>query len=225
MIEVKGLTKKFAQRVIFENVNCQLAEGKSYAIIGKSGTGKTTFLNILGGLETATAGTVMVDDQPVSTKNLPQLRRDKFGFIFQNFGLVDKETVAYNLKIGLANQRLSRQEQTIAMKEVLQQLGLANVDLKQRIFTLSGGEQQRLALARLLLKKPTIIFADEPTGSLDAANADEVTQHLLHDFGDQATIIVATHTAEVWRHCDYLIRVENCRITITENIVKGEKPA
>lgn len=157
------MSKLFEKRIVFENVDFSLKEGASYAIVGKSGVGKTTFLNILGGLENPTSGQVLIDDVEVNEKNLPNLRRLKFGFIFQNFGLIDNETVRENLLIGLANQNLSQHEKDVAIKKVLKELDLGNLELNQKIYTLSGGEQQRVALARIILKKSKIIFADEPT--------------------------------------------------------------
>ena len=108
MIIINKMSKLFEKRIVFENVDFSLKEGASYAIVGKSGVGKTTFLNILGGLENPTSGKVLIDDVEVNEKNLPNLRRVKFGFIFQNFGLIDNETVRENLLIGLANQNLSQ---------------------------------------------------------------------------------------------------------------------
>ncbi|MDF7683741.1 ATP-binding cassette domain-containing protein [Lactobacillus sp. ESL0679] len=217
MIKVEKLSKKFKQKTIFDDINCSLATGKSYAIVGKSGAGKTTFLNILSGLEAPTSGKVMIDDITVNAKNQKKLYRDYCGFIFQNFGLIDTETVKQNLDLGFANQKLSRAEKEAKMKAVLSHLGLDYLDSKQKIYTLSGGEQQRIALARIILKKPQVIFADEPTGSLDAENGKVVLHSLLNDFGSDATVIIATHAQEVWQQCDYVITIENKQIQLREN--------
>lgn len=211
------MSKLFEKRIVFENVDFSLKEGASYAIVGKSGVGKTTFLNILGGLENPTSGKVLIDDVEVNEKNLPNLRRVKFGFIFQNFGLIDNETVRENLLIGLANQNLSQYEKDVAIKKVLKELDLGNLELNQKIYTLSGGEQQRVALARIILKKAKIIFADEPTGSLDSENSNLILRHLLTDFGRDATILIATHSPEVWQKCDYVIKIKNQKSELIKN--------
>lgn len=217
MIIINKMSKLFEKRIVFENVDFSLKEGASYAIVGKSGVGKTTFLNILGGLENPTSGKVLIDDVEVNEKNLPNLRRVKFGFIFQNFGLIDNETVRENLLIGLANQNLSQYEKDVAIKKVLKELDLGNLELNQKIYTLSGGEQQRVALARIILKKAKIIFADEPTGSLDSENSNLILRHLLTDFGRDATILIATHSPEVWQKCDYVIKIKNQKSELIKN--------
>ena len=143
MIEIKNLSKRFDKKIVLNKINCQLEAGLSYAIVGKSGVGKTTFLNILSGLESPTAGEVMIDHGAVNNKNLPKLRREKFSFIFQNFGLIDEETVADNLQIAFANQKLTKSQQKLAMRTVLDELDLKYLSLDQKIHTLSGGEQQK----------------------------------------------------------------------------------
>lgn len=217
MIVIENVTKKFGKRIVLQEVSCNLSPGTSYAIIGKSGVGKTTFLNIIGGLENPTSGKVIIDKQALTTKNLKMLRRDKFGFIFQNFGLIDNESIGANLEIGLSNQKINKSKGIVAMKAVLNKLGLENLSLKQTIHTLSGGEQQRIALARIILKKPQIIFADEPTGSLDGDNAKLIIDHLLNDFDEQATILIATHDPNVWQRCDYVIEIINQNVQIIKN--------
>lgn len=221
MIEIKNLSKRFDKKIVLNKINCQLEAGLSYAIVGKSGAGKTTFLNILSGLESPTAGEVMIDHEAVNNKNLPKLRREKFGFIFQNFGLIDEETVADNLQIAFANQKIAKKQQTLEMRAILDELDLKNLPLDQKIYALSGGEQQRVALARIILKKPTIVFADEPAGSLDAENSKLIIDHLLTDFGPKAKILIATHDPQVWNRCDRVISIENQQIVITKN--NGEK--
>lgn len=219
MIKVEHLTKKFKEKTIFENINCNLETGKSYAIVGNSGAGKTTFLNVLSGLEEPTAGKVFIDDLLVNAKNQRKLYREDCGFVFQNFALIDTETVRQNLRLGLANQKLAKTEADTKMKAALSQVGLASIPLKQKIYTLSGGEQQRVALARVILKEPKEIFADEPTGSLDADNGQIVLKTLLTGFDPTATVVIATHDPAVWQQCDYVIKIANKKITITNKEV------
>ena len=216
MIKIRNLTKKFKEKTIFEDVSCTLETGKSYAIVGKSGAGKTTFLNILSGLEKATSGKVEFNDLNINSKNRKKLYRDYFGFVFQNFALIDTETVKQNLRLGLTNSKLSKTEKDNKMRAALAQVGLGKMQLQQKIYTLSGGEQQRVALARIILKEPKVIFADEPTGSLDAENSQLVLRTLLTSFDSDATVVIATHDPMVWQQCDYVIEIENQKIKITK---------
>ncbi|BAN75611.1 MULTISPECIES: ATP-binding cassette domain-containing protein [Lacticaseibacillus] len=207
MINARKISKSFGEKMILNKVSYQFENGKSYAIIGKSGSGKTTLLNILGGLEEPSSGLVELNGLAVSKANVQKMWRDHLGFIFQNFGLIENGTVEANLKIGFANRRLNKSGSRSAMKQALAQVELENLPLNQRVFTLSGGEQQRIALARALLKKPDVILADEPTGSLDPENTDIVLRVLFNSFGPEATIIIATHSQEVWQKCDYVIQI------------------
>lgn len=216
MIKIRNLTKKFKEKTIFEDVSCTLETGKSYAIVGKSGAGKTTFLNILSGLEKTTSGKVEFNDLNINSKNRKKLYRDYFGFVFQNFALIDTETVKQNLRLGLTNSKLSKTEKDNKMRAALAQVGLVKMQLQQKIYTLSGGEQQRVALARIILKEPKVIFADEPTGSLDAENSQLVLRTLLTSFDSDATVVIATHDPMVWQQCDYVIEIENQKIKITK---------
>lgn len=217
MIKVEHLTKKFNDKIIFNDINCNLESGKSYAIVGKSGAGKTTLLNLLSGLEKPTTGEVKVADIKVNSKSRKKLYRDYLGFIFQNFGLIDTETVRQNLDLSFANQELSKAEKETKMKSALSHVGLNKLQLQQKVYTLSGGEQQRVALARIILKPPKVIFADEPTGSLDAENGQVVLKTLLTGFDSAATIIIATHDQNVWQKCDYVIEIKNSGIIMSKN--------
>ncbi len=217
MIKVEHLTKKFQEKVIFEDINCTLETGKAYAIVGKSGAGKTTFLNVLSGLEQPSSGKVVISDLTVNGKNRKKLYRTTFGFIFQNFGLIDTETVKQNLELGLVNQKLTRGQKSERMHAALKQVGLEKMPFNQKVYTLSGGEQQRIALARILLKTPKVIFADEPTGSLDSENSQVVLKTLLNNFDPAATIVIATHDPSVWQECDYLIKIADKKIKIISN--------
>lgn len=217
MIKVEHLTKKFQEKVIFEDINCTLETGKAYAIVGKSGAGKTTFLNVLSGLEQPSSGKVVITDLTVNGKNRKKLYRTTFGFIFQNFGLIDTETVKQNLELGLVNQKLTRGQKSERMHAALKQVGLEKMPFNQKVYTLSGGEQQRIALARILLKTPKVIFADEPTGSLDSENSQVVLKTLLNNFDPAATIVIATHDPSVWQECDYLIKIADKKIKIISN--------
>ncbi|MHA5204850.1 ATP-binding cassette domain-containing protein [Oenococcus oeni] len=165
MIKVENVSKIIAGKTIFSNVNLLLQTSQSYALVGHSGSGKSTFLNCIGSLENF-SGEIRVDDQPLSKINKRNYFRQTLGYLFQNYGLIDNQNVKENLDIGLAYRKIPAKEKSALKKQVLEDLNL-KVDLYRRISTLSGGEQQRVALARLILKDPKVVLADEPTGSLD----------------------------------------------------------
>lgn len=187
MIEIRQLTKSFQGKTLFEDLSLTISQGDFVIFSGPSGCGKTTLLNMIGALEPINTGTIVVDGKDITNKrNQLAYFRTKLGFLFQNFALVDQKTVWQNLEIV---QKRYRSGKTI--EEVLTSVGLSD-KINQKVFMLSGGEQQRVALARLMLKQCDIILADEPTGSLDQANAERVMA-LLQELNDQGkTIILVT---------------------------------
>lgn len=192
MITVKNLCKKFDDNVIFDNFNITIETGEFVVFAGDSGCGKTTLLNIVGGLETPDSGEILVDGEIIfKRKNHREYFLNKVGFLFQNFALVENKTVRENL---LFVPKKNRTDLTI--KEVLEAVGIPD-KVNEKVYKLSGGEQQRVALARLLLKKCDIILADEPTGSLDSNNADAVL-NILHKMNEQGrTVIIVTHSEKI----------------------------
>ncbi len=192
MITVKNLCKKFDDNVIFDNFNITIETGEFVVFAGDSGCGKTTLLNIVGGLETPDSGEILVDGENIFKRtNHREYFLNKVGFLFQNFALVENKTVRENL---LFVPKKNRTDLTI--KEVLEAVGIPD-KVNEKVYKLSGGEQQRVALARLLLKKCDIILADEPTGSLDSNNADAVL-NILHKMNEQGrTVIVVTHSEKI----------------------------
>lgn len=192
MIEVKNLTKRFGDHTLYENLNFTINDRDFIIISGESGKGKTTLLNMIGSLEKPTSGQIIIDGLDVSKrKNPKKLFSDKIGFLFQNFVLMEDKTVEQNLRI-IKN----RDSSNITIMEALKKVGLAD-KLKSKVYTLSGGEQQRIALARLMIKKCDIVLADEPTGSLDRKNAD-IVFHLLKELNNMGkTVIIVSHDQEL----------------------------
>ncbi len=147
-----------------------------------------TLLNMIGGIEPADSGEIIVDDLNITkTKNLKTYFRQYVGFLFQNFALVENKTVEENLKM-VRDQARSK----VSMNEALDRVGMLGRE-KQKVFSLSGGEQQRIALARLMMKQCRVVLADEPTGSLDRANAEQVMRILKSFLGMGKTVIMVTH--------------------------------
>ncbi len=207
MIKVENVSKIIAGKTIFSNVNLLLQTSQSYALVGHSGSGKSTFLNCIGSLENF-SGEIRVDDQPLSKINKRNYFRQTLGYFCQNYGLIDNQNVKENLDIGLAYRKIPAKEKSALKKQVLEDLNL-KVDLHRRISTLSGGEQQRVALARLILKDPKVVLADEPTGSLDQDNGLVIITHLLKMAGKGATVIIATRDPAVAEKCDQRINIED----------------
>lgn len=192
MIEIQNLYKSFDDKVLFSNYNMNIKNGDFIVFAGSSGCGKTTLLNMIGGLEKPDKGSILVDKTDIYIrKNMQDYFTYKVGFLFQNFALIESKTVRQNLEFV---QKKARTE--LSIDDVL-----GNVNLSDKadtlVYKLSGGEQQRVALARLMLKKCDIILADEPTGSLDSDNAD-IVMEILHKMNDQGkTIIIVTHNEKI----------------------------
>ncbi|GAB1614097.1 ABC transporter ATP-binding protein [Mammaliicoccus lentus] len=180
------------------------------AITGKSGSGKSTLLGCMCGLEKFDKGVIEVNKRDIakmSRKAKMLLYRDKLGYLFQNYALISHESINYNLDIVLNYKKISKEQKKIKKSEVLKKVGL-NKPLNTKVYTLSGGEQQRVAIARLLLKEPLLIFADEPTGALDEENKHIILE-LLSDFKGKSTIVIVTHDEEVMKYCDRSIFIGN----------------
>lgn len=188
MIEVSNVCKKYGEDILFNNLSFKVNDGDFAVIEGESGSGKTTLLNMIGTLEEFDKGTIKVDGLNVrDKKNQRKLLSKTIGFVFQNFALVEDKTVKENLELV---KRENRTDKT--MVEALNEVGLDD-KLDTKVYKLSGGEQQRIALARLLIKKCDLILCDEPTGSLDRKNADEVIKIIKNLNTMGKTILLVTH--------------------------------
>lgn len=194
MIEIRHLYKRFDEKQLFSDLNLVIEDGEFVVFWGESGCGKTTLLNMIGSLEKIDQGEILVNHKDIFLrKNQREYLRNEVGFLFQNFALIEAKTVRENLNMV---KKQTRSEYTV--EQALEGVGLSDVVDKQ-VFKLSGGEQQRVALARLMIKKCSIILADEPTGSLDPGNADKVMELLqaFHKMG--RTVILVTHVEKYKR--------------------------
>ncbi|MCR4709841.1 MAG: ATP-binding cassette domain-containing protein [Clostridiales bacterium] len=200
MISIRNLQKSFDDKVLFDNFNLDIPDGSFVVISGESGSGKSTLLNMIGGIEEPDSGTITVDGFDVTGKGSKRkYYRDVVGFLFQNFALLENKTVKENLEM---IQKAGRSG--VEIGEALDKVGLTDV-LNKKVYKLSGGEQQRIALARLMIKKCSVILADEPTGSLDKRNS-EVVMSVLHDLNLQGkTVIVVTHDEDIVSRADNVV--------------------
>ncbi|WP_434165927.1 putative bacteriocin export ABC transporter [Bacillus thuringiensis] len=206
-IKLDHITKKFGEKYIFQNFSLDIYKNEFIGIMGKSGAGKSTLLNIIGLLDEPDEGTVMIEGYDNPYKHKKFFFRNKLGYIFQNFALMDNETVGKNLEVALKFQKVTKEEKKDLMKNVLEQVGLS-CSLKTKVYTLSGGEQQRLAIARVLLKKCNIILADEPTGSLDKENRNQVINLLKKLHNEGKTIIIVTHDINLQNSFSRIINLD-----------------
>jgi putative ABC transport system ATP-binding protein len=218
VIEARGLTKTFDEGVqvhALRGVDLRIARSSFVAIMGPSGSGKSTLLNILGALEVPSTGDLVIDGTNVATladDARTLFRRRRIGFVFQQFNLLPIFTAAENVAVPLRLEGVSTAE---ARKRALEMLGI--VGLAERgdhlPSQLSGGEQQRVAVARALVTNPAIILADEPTGNLDSANGDHVIA-MLRELVDQRgqTVVLVTHDAAVASRSDRVIHVRDGQI-------------
>lgn len=191
MIEIKNVSKRFGEISVIENLNMVIQDGDFAVISGDSGSGKTTLLHMIGGIESPTSGEILINGKNIeSKKNLMEFLKYEVAFLFQNFALVDSKTVEQNLELIPKESRSG-----ISCEVALQYVGLEDKQ-KVHVYKLSGGEQQRVALARILMKKCNIILADEPTGSLDKRNADAVIELLVRMNSEGKTIVMVTHMEE-----------------------------
>lgn len=218
-IRIKDLVKVHSTGKIevqaLRGLNLDVSSGELVSIIGPSGSGKTTLLNIIGGLDKATAGTVKVGDRIVTSLSVSQLvdyRRKTVGHIFQNLNLIPTLTARENVELSMVAAGASRSKRKERVQELLGTVGLLDrADHKPE--ELSGGEQQRIALAAALANDPPVLLADEPTGELDTQNAKIVVEYLAkinRELGK--TILMVTHDPSVARASDRILRIEDGQI-------------
>ena len=208
MIELQHIWKQFGSRIIFSDLNLNFQSGMVYALIGDSGCGKTTLLNMLAKLETFDKGEIVYKGKSLTSLKNEEFYRNELGYLFQNFGLLESQTIRENLELGLIGKKQNKkQEKERLLLQALQAVRLDYLSLNQNIYELSGGEAQRIALAKIILKDPPLILADEPTASLDPKNSKEIMEILLELRNANRTIIIATHNPSIWKMADQVIRL------------------
>lgn len=206
IIRLENISKVYNTKKIFENFNLTVEKGEFLGIKGESGKGKSTLLNIIGLLETCD-GRVIMDGKEINyknTKEIQSLLRNKIGYLFQNFALIDDLNVYENLKIILKKDE-KKNGKAVILQE-LKKVGMEDA-LNKKVYQLSGGEQQRIAIVRLILHKSEIILADEPTGSLDIKNA-KIVMDLLKEFHKQGkTVIMVSHDERAFQNCSRIVNL------------------
>lgn len=214
MIEAKQLVKTYGtgQRCtrVLKGIDIKISDGDFAVILGASGSGKSTLLNVLSGLERPDSGQVLydgIDITALSDADLTKFRKDNVGFIFQQFYLLPNLTVEKNVRMGadLANNK--------DYGEIIKAVGLED-KVKKYPSELSGGEQQRVAVARALAKKPKVLFLDEPTGALDEATGRQVLDYIAHLHGESGfTIVMVTHNQNIAEMANSIIKMNSGKIS------------
>lgn len=219
MIEICGVNKSFGSLQVLKEINLQIRDGEIVTIVGPSGAGKTTLLQIMGTLSPADSGMIRYSGEDVTVmkdKALSKFRNSHIGFVFQFHQLLPEFTALENVILPALIGGASKREAVKRGEELLNKLGLGG-RLEHRPAELSGGEKQRVAIARALINKPDVIFADEPTGSLDSRNREEIKQ-LFHDLRRDLnqTIVIVTHDASLTEVADRVVTMKDgCIIDIT----------
>ncbi|MFC3050289.1 MacB family efflux pump subunit [Kordiimonas pumila] len=227
LIELKNISRHFSSGETtvkaLDNVNLSIYPGEFVAIMGQSGSGKSTMMNVLGCLDRPTHGSYQImgtDVSNLSPDELAALRRQTFGFIFQRYNLLGTANAAENVEVPALYAGLSRTERQTRAIELLTGLGLGD-RCDHRPAQLSGGQQQRVAIARALMNNPPVILADEPTGALDSKSSEDVMDLLKKLNAEGRTIIVITHEEEVAAHAERIIRIGDGKI-VADNGTKPE---
>lgn len=209
MFELRGITKKFDERIILDKLSFTINDSEFVAIKGPSGSGKTTLLNIIGLLDNDYQGDLIYDGKSMKKMNDHQKSlyvRNNINYLFQNYALIEDDSIEDNLALALEYPKLSKANKLNKINKALKIVGL-DLNPKQKIYKLSGGEQQRIALARALIKPAKLILCDEPTGNLDAYNRDLVVEILKELRKYQKTIIVVTHDDAVADKADRVLKL------------------
>jgi len=222
MIHLENITKDYPMGKgllkVLQGVNLKVEKGEMVAIMGPSGSGKSTLLNMIGLLDRPTSGTYVLDGKEVSRLNggeLAKVRGQKIGFIFQSFNLLPYLSALGNVELG---QKYAGRSDTKVAREALAKVGLTD-RMNHRPNELSGGEQQRVAVARALAKSPPIILADEPTGNLDSRSSKEIMNILSSLHTEQnITLVMITHDPNIAHYCQRIIHIQDGQITNEEKI-------
>lgn len=213
MIELMDVTKIYKgdtyETYALKNLSLKIDDGEFVAIMGRSGSGKTTLLNIIGCMDNASEGKVIIDDIDISratAHKLDTIRRKKISFIFQNYALMQQYTVRENIELPLNARNIRWREKKAAIKDIMDKLGISELADKYPT-QISGGEQQRTAIARAFVSGTKYILADEPTGALDYTNAIELMQMLKELHKNGKTIIMVTHDRQIASYADRIIEL------------------
>ena len=233
MIRLTGIVKRYLmgeeELMALAGVDLHIGRNEYVALIGPSGSGKSTLMNLIGCLDTPSAGTYVLNGRDTSTMNdneLAQVRNQEIGFVFQSFHLLPRLTVLENVMQPLVYRGMPRADRKVLATEALEKVGLGN-RLGHRPNQLSGGQRQRVAVARALVGKPSILLADEPTGNLDSRTSAEIMALFDEVHRSGQTVVVVTHEPDIAAYCHRTLRVADGKIvqdTLNPPRVPGTVP-
>jgi ABC-type lipoprotein export system ATPase subunit/ABC-type antimicrobial peptide transport system permease subunit len=230
-IDIKNLKKRYMvtrteTQEVLKGINVQFARGEFVALLGESGCGKSTFLNILAGLDFDYTGSIIINTEFIrdfSERELDHYRKNRVGIVFQSFNLIKQMTVFENVMLPLTLTKLTHGERTARADELIEEVGLTSHRDKYPN-QLSGGQKQRVAIARALANNPFVLLADEPTGNLDAKSAEEITELLKKIAAQGRLVICVTHSEKMASNCTRVIKLEDGGIVAdTQTNIKKEK--
>ena len=215
MLSIQGLARRFGRRPILDSLDLELASGEYVAIVGESGAGKSTLLNLIAGLDAPDAGRIAIGGDDITRldeDNRTRLRRARVGFVFQAFHILPHLTVAQNVELPLVLLGVDADERRVRTRELLTAVGLGD-RRESPPRELSGGELQRVAVARALVHRPALLLADEPTGNLDPDTADTVLSLLARTIKAQgAAGILVTHSLHAAATADRVLRLDHGKL-------------
>lgn len=221
-LEIKDITKeyKMGTEVVsaLRGVSVNLDANEYLAIMGPSGSGKSTLMNIIGCLDTPTAGAYFLEEDDVSKMNddqLAEIRNQKIGFVFQTFNLIPRADVFHNVELPMVYSGLSTAKRKKMAEEAIEKVGLTD-RMSHKPSELSGGQRQRVAIARALVNNPSIILADEPTGNLDSTTGAEIMTVFDHLHRAGNTIILVTHENDIAQHANRVIKLKDGLVEIDQ---------
>lgn len=203
------------KKEVLKNITYDFSEGKLYVIMGKSGSGKTTLLSILSGLDLATSGEILLNNQSLKNINRDDYRAQNIGVIFQGYNLLTNATALENILLSMNISKSKKKNKDQFALSLLESVGIDQEKASRKILKLSGGEQQRVGIARALSHNPKIIIADEPTGNLDPDNEKgimEIFSNLAHN--ENKCVIVVTHSESVSKYADEILKLNNGNILL-----------
>jgi putative ABC transport system ATP-binding protein len=222
LVRVSALSKVYVVGQTHVQALCHVSvaidPGEFVAIMGASGSGKSTFMNLLGCLDSPTGGTYYLDGQDVSrlsSNKLARIRNEKIGFVFQQFNLLPRTTALENVELPMIYSDIAKRERKRRAREAITLVGLSGRE-QHHPAQLSGGQQQRVAIARALVNKPPLLLADEPTGALDSKTSDEIMSILTQLNKSGLTVVVVTHESDVARYAHRIIHFKDGMVVLDD---------
>lgn len=224
MIELKNVTKIYGKTAVIQNANYSFPNSGLVCLLGESGCGKTTLMNLIAGLDTEYTGKIIVDNVELNTlseNDLCNYRKDYTGFVFQDYHLLNGYSVIENIVYPCVLKNDDSQRDIQKAKELLHSIGLSD-KIEEKVQNLSGGQKQRVAIARALIKNPKVILADEPTGALDRKTSTEIME-LLKEISQEKLVIVITHDRHICEYADEIITIEDKKVCVQKDLDEADR--